>query len=177
MIKFKKGDLIIAKPENDSNRDSGTAEFDSYARVIGIDRMNNVLKIDRYRAMGRIHLHSDEIPVDLKRAEEKIFRPMQESEVKEFQVGLAALCRSPRFRSMAEHERQQINATFEAANNALRKDVMGSSVKIKIFPDMGDSFSMMFDVPEDRDVEEYVEEQLDRILSKDFRYSSWEFSG
>lgn len=46
---------------------------------------------------------------------------------------------------------------------------------ITIYPDTGNAFQMVFNVPSDRDAEEYIEEMLDTILSKDFRYAGWEF--
>lgn len=48
-------------------------------------------------------------------------------------------------------------------------------LSITVYPDTGDAFHIIFDVPCDRDTEEYIDEMLDRIISKEFRYSDWEF--
>ena len=48
-------------------------------------------------------------------------------------------------------------------------------ISITVYPEIGDAFHIVFDVPCDRDVEEYIDEMLDNIISKEFNYSDWEF--
>lgn len=54
-------------------------------------------------------------------------------------------------------------------------DSYNISSSITIYPDTGDAFHIIFDVPCDRDTEEYIDEMLEKIISKEFRYSDWEF--
>ena len=116
MYKFKEGDFVICKPSEEKRNDSNK-NFEIYAYVVDVDRKHDILRLDRYMKQGRLHMEKSP-KFRLKDMEKDgFYQPMEESEIKDFYDGVAALLADSRFQNNLYSN--DVRWTFEALDAAV----------------------------------------------------------